>query len=213
MTTPKLVIFDFDGTLADTYGWFMSILDDAIAKFRLYKPHPEEVEAMRGLSARQVMTKMKVRPWKLPAIVRHARREKLKAAATTQLFDGVPELVADLRAAGIKVVIVSSDSAESVQQILDREGIKVDMLNCGASLFGKTEKFKKVLKAMGVDAADAVSVGDEIRDIDAAKPINLRSGAVSWGYTLPEALERHHPTYMFRDVAHMRQILLGQVEA
>ncbi|WP_297799935.1 HAD-IA family hydrolase [uncultured Brevundimonas sp.] len=213
MTTPKLVIFDFDGTLADTYGWFLSILDDAIAKFRLYKPHPEEVEAMRGLSARQVMTRMKVRPWKLPAIVRHTRREKLKAAATTQLFDGITELMRDLRAAGIKVAIVSSDTTESVRRVLDREGIEVDLLNCGASLHGKTNKFKKVLKQMGVDAKDAVSVGDEIRDIEAAKPINMRCGAVSWGYTLPEALESHHPTYLFRDVAHMRQILLGQAEA
>jgi phosphoglycolate phosphatase len=210
MTTPKLVIFDFDGTLADTYGWFLSILDDAIARFRLYKPQPEEVEAMRGLSARQVMTKMKVRPWKLPAIVRHTRREKLKAAATTQLFDGIPELLRDLRAAGIKVVIVSSDTTESVRQILDREGIEVDGLNCGASLHGKTNKFKKVLKQMGVDVKDAVSVGDEIRDIDAAKPIGLRSGAVSWGYTLPEALAKHSPTYLFADVADMRRILIGE---
>ena len=210
MTTPKLVIFDFDGTLADTYGWFLSILDDAIARFRLYKPQPEELEAMRGLSARQVMTKMKVRPWKLPAIVRHTRREKLKAAATTQLFDGIPELLRDLRAAGIKVVIVSSDTTESVRQILDREGIEVDGLNCGASLHGKTNKFKKVLKQMGVDVKDAVSVGDEIRDIDAAKPIGLRSGAVSWGYTLPEALAKHNPTYLFADVADMRRILIGE---
>ncbi|WP_312125260.1 HAD-IA family hydrolase [Brevundimonas sp.] len=210
MTTPKLVIFDFDGTLADTYGWFLSILDDAIARFRLYKPRPEEVEAMRGLSARQVMTKMKVRPWKLPAIVRHTRREKLKAAGTTQLFDGIPELLRDLRAAGIKVVIVSSDTTESVRQILDREGIEVDGLNCGASLHGKTNKFKKVLKQMGVDVKDAVSVGDEIRDIDAAKPIGLRSGAVSWGYTLPEALAKHNPTYLFADVADMRRILTGE---
>lgn len=209
MTTPKLVIFDFDGTLADTYGWFLSILDDAIARFRLYKPAPDEVEAMRVLSARQVMTKMKVRPWKLPAIVRHTRREKLKAAATTQLFDGIPELMRDLRAAGIKVVVVSSDTTESVRQVLDREGIEVDMLNCGASLFGKTNKFKKVLKIMGVEAKDAVSVGDEIRDIDAAKPIGLRSGAVSWGYTLPDALEAHNPTYLFKDVPDMRRILLG----
>lgn len=210
MTPPKLVIFDFDGTLADTYGWFLSILDDAIARFRLYKPGPDEVEAMRGLSARQVMTKMKVRPWKLPAIVRHTRREKLKAAATTQLFEGIPELLRDLRAAGIMVVIVSSDTTESVRQVLDREGIEVDLLNCGASIHGKTSKFKKVLKQMGVDVADAVSVGDEIRDIDAAKPINLRSGAVSWGYTLPEALMTHNPTYLFKDVADMRRILLGQ---
>ena len=210
MTTPKLVIFDFDGTLADTYGWFMSILDDAIARFRLYKPGPDEVEAMRGLSARQVMTKMKVRPWKLPAIVRHTRREKLKAAATTQLFDGIPDLLRDLRAAGIKVVIVSSDTTESVRQVLDREGIEVDLLNCGASLHGKTNKFKKVLKQMGVEPKDAVSVGDEIRDIDAAKPINMRAGAVSWGYTLPEALAKHDPAYLFKDVADMRRILLGQ---
>jgi len=210
MTPPKLVIFDFDGTLADTYGWFLSILDDAIARFRLYKPAPDEVEAMRGLSARQVMTRMKVRPWKLPAIVRHTRREKLKAAATTELFAGIPELLRDLRAAGIKVVVVSSDTTESVRRTLDREGIEVDLLNCGASIHGKTSKFKKVLKQMGVDAKDAVSVGDEIRDIDAARPIGMRAGAVSWGYTLPEALAAHNPAYLFKDVADMRRILLGQ---
>ena len=108
------------------------------------------------------------------------------------------------------MVIVSSDTSESVRQVLEREGIEVDMLNCGASIHGKTAKFKKVLKTMGVEAADAVSVGDEIRDIDAAKPIGLRSGAVSWGYTLPEALAKHNPTYLFADVADMRRVLIGE---
>lgn len=209
MTAPRLVIFDFDGTLADTYDWFMSILDDAIARFRLHRPGPDEIEGMRVLSAREVMRRMKVRPWKLPAIVKHTRREKLKAAHHTELFAGIRELLNDLRAQGIKVVIVSSDTAESVKAVLDREGIEVDLLNCGASLFGKTNKFKKVLKQMGVEAHHAISVGDEIRDIDAARPLGLTTGAVSWGYTLPDALAKHHPTHLFRDVAHMRRVLLG----
>lgn len=210
MTSPRLVIFDFDGTLADTYDWFMSILDEGIARFRLHRPAPDEVEAMRVLSAREVMRRMKVRPWKLPAIVRHTRREKLKAADKTQLFDGVPELMRDLRAAGIKVVVVSSDTAESVKAVLDRENIQVDLLNCGASLFGKTNKFKKVLKAMQVEARDTISIGDEIRDIEAARPLGIRTGAVAWGYTLPDALAKHHPTHLFTDVAEMRRVLLGQ---
>jgi phosphoglycolate phosphatase len=72
---------------------------------------------------------------------------------------------------------------------------------CGASLFGKAPKFQKVLQASGVPAAQALSVGDETRDIDAARATGVRAGAVQWGYANAEAFAHLQPDLSFTSPA------------
>ena len=59
---------------------------------------------------------------------------------------------------------------------------------CSASLFGKRAKIRRVLRQAGVRPGEALYIGDEIRDLDAARASGMAFGAVSWGYALPAAL-------------------------
>ncbi|AYG96329.1 HAD family hydrolase [Brevundimonas naejangsanensis] len=204
----RLVIFDFDGTLADSLPWFRSVFSDMADRFGFARLTPDEMEALRGLSAREIIARMKVPAWRLPRIVSHMRREKLAAAASTPLFAGAAACLADLRAAGVETAIVSSDSDESVRAVLGEAAASIDHFDCGASLFGKAAKFRALLKRTGVAASDALCVGDEIRDIEAARDAGTAAGAVAWGYTLPEALAARAPDHMFADVEAMRRMLL-----
>ncbi len=72
---------------------------------------------------------------------------------------------------------------------------------CGASLFGKAAKFKDVLKRTGIAAADAICIGDEVRDGEAARQAGIDFGAVSWGYASTEALRQTSPALVFDSVA------------
>lgn len=204
----RLVIFDFDGTLADSLPWFRSVFNDMADRFGFSRLTPAEFEALRGMSGRELMEHTKVPMWRLPAIVNHMRKEKLSAAATTPLFPGVPELLGALKDAGVTVAIVSSDSEVSVRAVLGPLAALVAHFDCGAAIFGKAAKFRRMLKRTKVPAGEALSVGDEIRDIEAAREAGLPSAAVGWGYTLPEALARHAPTHMFHSVAELRSALL-----
>ena len=84
MTRYRLAIFDFDGTLADSLDWFRASFQEAIARFDLAPVSPKELEGMRGLSAREIMARLKVSMWQLPAIVNDMRKRKLAAAGAIQ---------------------------------------------------------------------------------------------------------------------------------
>jgi phosphoglycolate phosphatase len=206
----RLVIFDFDGTLADSLPWFRSVFDEMVERFDLTRITAEELDAMRALPAREVMKRMKVTAWKLPKIVSHMRAAKLAAASATPLFDGAAELLAALKAAGVKTAIVSSDSEASVRAVLgQRVAAEVGHFDCGAAVFGKAAKFRRAVKLAGIRPHEALSVGDEVRDIDAARAARIRAAAVAWGYTYPQALAAAGPDHNFATLADLSGFLLG----
>ncbi|WP_213286049.1 HAD-IA family hydrolase [Bradyrhizobium sp. sGM-13] len=207
MTRYRLAIFDFDGTLADTVDWFRASFQDVIARFNLKPVTPEELEGMRGLSAREIMARLGVSTWQLPAIVNDMRKRKLAAASETSLFAGIPEMLADLQRLGVKTAIVSSDSEASVRLVLGPATALISRFDCGAAVFGKHRKFRRVARRLEARPAETICIGDEIRDIEAAKAASMDSGAVAWGYALPTALQAAGPTHFFNSIEEMVQRL------
>src|SRR5438132_4962393 len=150
----RLAIFDYDGTLADSLPWFRSVFQDLIARFDLARVSAEELEGLRGLTGREIMARLKMPMWKLPAISRDMRRRKLAAAGNISLFSGVPQLLADMQDAGIQIAMVSSDSEASVRQGLGPASASISCFDCGASVFGKHHKFRRVARRLGTGTAD-----------------------------------------------------------
>jgi phosphoglycolate phosphatase len=207
MTRYRLAIFDFDGTLADTLPWFRASFHDVIARFDLKPVTAEELEDLRGLSAREMMARLGVSTWQLPAIVNDMRKRKLAAAGETSLFSGIPETLAELQRIGIQIAIVSSDSEASVRQVLGPVTTLVTRFDCGAAIFCKHWKFRRVARQLGVKPSETICIGDEIRDIEAAKAAEMDSGAVAWGYALPFALQAAGPTHLFNSIEEMTERL------
>jgi phosphoglycolate phosphatase len=135
------------------------------------------------------------------------RRRKLAAAGEVPLFSGVPQLLADLKRAGLQIAIVSSDSEASVRQVLGPVAAHISRFDCGAAIFGKQRKFRRVARQFGTNPADAICIGDEIRDIEAAGAAGMHSGAVAWGYTLASALQAAEPTHLFNTIEEMKHRL------
>ena len=183
MARYHLAIFDFDGPLADSLPWFRSEIPAVVERFDLAPLPADELESLRALSGREILAKLKVPLWKLPAIVDDMRRRKLAAAQQISLFDGIPALLAGMHDLGIATAVVSSDSEESVRRVLGPHAIRICRFNCGASIFGKHRKFERVARRLEIKPEDTICIGDEIRDIEAAKQARMHSGAVTWGYT------------------------------
>ena len=203
----RLAIFDYDGTLADSLPWFRSVFQNLIARFDLAPVSAEEMEGLRGLSGREIMARLNMPMWKLPAISRDMRRRKLAAAGEIPLFNGVVPLLADLKGAGLQIAIVSSDSEASVRQGLGPAAASIDRFDCGASVFGKHHKFRRVARRLGIGTADTICIGDELRDIEAARAAGMDSGAVAWGYALPAALQAAGPTQFFNTLGEISHSL------
>jgi len=202
-----LAIFDFDGTLANSLPWFRVSFQDMIARFNLAPVGDDEIEGLRMMTARQIMARLNVPMWRLPVIVNDMRRRKLAVADKTPLFDGVETLLAELQRLGIRTAIVSSDGEESVRRVLGPTANLISRFDCGAAIFGKHRKFRRVARLLGVKPADTICIGDEIRDIEAARVAGMDSGAVAWGYAFPAALQAAGPTYLFNSMVEITQRL------
>jgi phosphoglycolate phosphatase len=207
MTRYRLAIFDFDGTLADSLPWFSASFQDMITRFDLAPVRDDELEGLRGMSAREIMARLNVSMWQLPAIVSDMRKRKLAAASEISLFSGIPTMLADLQRLGIKTAIVSSDSEASVRQVLGPAASLIARFDCGAAMFGKHWKFQRVARRLGVKASETICIGDEIRDIEAAGAAGMDSGAVAWGYAFPAALQAAGATHLFNSIEEMMQRL------
>lgn len=197
----KLVIFDFDGTLGDTFSWMLDTSDALADRFGYRKIDRSQLDTLRHLSAREMMKIHKLPALKVPAIAAHFQKLMTADAGKIALFDGVESMLRDLHEAGIQLAVVSSNSEENIRLVLGPQLCeRIGMFNCGASMFGKASKFRKVLKRFGVRPGEAISIGDEIRDLDAAREVGLATGAVSWGYTAADALRIQKPDLMFERV-------------
>ena len=206
-TRYRLVIFDFDGTLANSLPWFRASFHDMVARFNLTPVPAEEMDGLRGMTAREIMARLNVSTWQLPTIVSDMRKRKLAAASEISLFKGIPAMLADLQRLGIKTAIVSSDSEASVRQVLGPATSLISRFDCGAALFGKRWKFRRVARKLGIKPSETICIGDEIRDIEAAKAAEMDSGAVAWGYALPSALQAAGATYLFKSIEEMTERL------
>ena len=194
----KLVIFDFDGTLADSARWVAQELNPLARRFGFRQVSDAEIETLRVCDTRQILERLNVPTWKLPFIASHLRRRQAQDAETIQLFPGAKALLRRLAGQGVVLGLVSSNSAENVRRILGPEAAAlIEHYECGAGLFGKAAKFRKVVRRARVKPVDTLCIGDETRDIEAAREAGLACGAVAWGYARREALALRAPTWLF----------------
>jgi phosphoglycolate phosphatase len=206
-----LVIFDFDGTLADSGDWFVSIADHLAERFKFRKVAPEELEGLRGKTSSEVIRHLGIPRWKLPAIGRYTHALLAQQADRIQLFDGVTALLQQLAARGVRIVLVTSNAEDNVRTILGPDNAAlIERFECGASLFGKARRYRKVLRKCDIALHEAISIGDETRDVAAAKKVGICSGAVLWGYANREALVRLKPDLLFDTPEQVLHYLLGE---
>ncbi len=193
----SFVIFDLDGTLADSFPWFLRTINDVADRFGFRRVRDEDVEPLRHASTREILRHLEIPLWKLPMIARHMRRLKAAQAADIKLFDGAESMLRTLAAAGLRLTLVSSDSEANARVKLGAAAALFSEFDCAASIFGKPAKFRRVLRSAGVAPAHAIAIGDETRDIEAARAAGIACGAVTWGYAAPKALRALRPDLVF----------------
>lgn len=202
-----LAIFDLDGTLVDSFPWFLRTINDVADRFGFRRVRDEDVEALRHASTREILSRLEVPMWKLPAIARHARRLKGEAAAEISLFAGAEAMLRTLADNGVQLALVTSDSEANAREKLGASAALFSHFDCAASVFGKPTKFRRVIQRTGVAPGQAIAIGDEVRDIEAARSVGIACGAVSWGYAAPAALRAHGPDVMFDRMEDIPRVL------
>jgi phosphoglycolate phosphatase len=187
--TYDLAIFDFDGTLADTFPFFLSVFNTIADRHSFRRIDVSRAAALRHYSVREMMDHVGMPAWKLPLASRTFMAMMKDSAHTIALFDGVAAVLRHLAAHGVQLAVVSSNSEHNVRTVLGPElaGL-IGRFECGMSIFGKASRIRTVLKDSGVAARDALYIGDQATDLDAARKAGVAFGAVHWGFAAIEAL-------------------------
>jgi phosphoglycolate phosphatase len=195
-----LVIFDLDGTLADSFSWFRTVINGVAREYGFRQIVDDEVEPLRRAGAREILRRLGVPRWKLPAIARRLRALKREQLDALSLFPGAPSMLHTLRDAGLTLTLVSSDNEDNARRQLGESAAVFSHFACGASIFGKAAKFKAVMRRARVTAAQTIAIGDEVRDIEAARAAGIACGAATWGYSATDALIAMKPDMVFQNM-------------
>lgn len=200
MQTGRLeaLIFDFDGTIADTMQHVLVVYNDVATRYDVPQIAPDQIPRLRSIGPKQAMAEYGVPFWKVPLVVQAVVTGLRERIHMLEPFAEVVELLTTIKRSGAKCCLLSSNSIDNVTLFLERHGIDVfDRLVCGASLFGKAARLRKLLKLAGLSRETTAYVGDEVRDIEAAKAVGMQSIAVSWGYAARPALVLAKPDRLF----------------
>lgn len=204
MAQYRLLLFDFDGTLADTFPFFVSVFNQLAVKHRFRTLTAERIESLRHLGAREVMRHVGMSPWRMPFVATDFRRLMKQHTAPLTLFPGTLQALSALRNAGCEMAIVSSNTPENVRRVLGPEGCQlITHVNGGASIFGKRRRIRSVMKNLGHTPHDTLYIGDQVTDLVSARDAGVHFGAVAWGYAPLAAYAAHSPDRVFQDLPDM----------
>lgn len=194
----RLAIFDFDGTLADSLPFLLSVVNK-LAERHAFRPIDlDAVPAFRHYSAREMMRHLDLPAWKLPLVAQSFMTLMQQNPQATPLFANVDTVLQQLARAQLRLALVSSNARGNVEQILGATNFGLfGHLECGMSIFGKASRIRKILRLTGTPASQAVYIGDQITDLEAARQEGVAFGAVTWGYGSIESLRRHAPDEEF----------------
>lgn len=186
----KYIVFDFDGTLADTFDVIKTIA------LNEYSEYDIDLELFKDEGAKGLLKKLNIPRWKIPGMMLNVSA-KLRNNKDIKLFPGIIDLLNRLNK-NYKIGILSSNSKEIIIDTLKEYNIEnlFEFVYSDSSLFGKHLVLKKMCNKYNIDPLDVIYVGDEDRDIVASKKVNIKTIAVTWGFNSKEKLSREKPEYL-----------------
>jgi len=204
-----LVIFDFDGTLADSFPFFVKAQHALAQKHGFRAIEDDRVDALRRLRTHELLRELGFPKWKVPIVAADFIR-MMRGAPPVPLFPGVADMLRHLRQSGARLAILTSNSVENVRRVLDAELMEaIELIDGGAHVLGKHRRIARMLKQAKADASQAIYIGDQVSDGEAAKRVGVAFGAVGWGYAHADTLRAMGAEEFFETVPELGRLAVA----
>ena len=192
----SFVLWDFDGTLADTFSCMVSAYNTLAARRGLRRM--DDAEATRGLTPLALLRRLDIPLLSVPSLLTGVLAAVRRDMPGVRLFPGVPEALDAYGQAGCRMSVLSSNSRGNILACLRANSVAghFESVVGYRRIFGKGEGIRRFLKSRAVAGERAVYVGDEVRDIVAARKAGVDVAAVTWGYNTRELLAEHAPDFL-----------------
>jgi HAD superfamily hydrolase (TIGR01549 family) len=203
----KVIIFDFDGTIADSFEAVWKISNKLAAEFGFPVTQADEISQLKNLSSKEIVKQSKLSPFKIPFLVRRLRKELRRELPHLQTFPGMEAVLRSLKQQGNRLGIVTSNSRENVEAFLIAQNLLdiFDFVESGLALFGKDQVIRRVAKQQRLNLANLIYVGDETRDIEAARKLGIPIISVTWGFNSSQALAAENPDFLIHQPEELLQ--------
>lgn len=207
----KTIIFDFDGTLADTMDSVVKIVNNHADSFGYNKVTKEDIPYLQGKKPREILSYLGISIFKLPSWIKkihsEINKEITNMTPTVNISPFLSELNHDEH---VHLGILTSNTQENVKQFLHKNELDFfDFIRTGKSVFGKSHVINKIIKQRNVRKSDVFYVCDEVRDIEAVKKSGIKSVAVTWGYNTKDALQNEDPDFLASTTDELRDIIIS----
>ena len=204
--TQKVIIFDFDGTIADTVDALVSIANSLAVEFNFAPITPEEFLLLKNLTSREIFKYSGIPLFKIPFLLKKVKRELKNKIPELKPIEGIPEALLELKENGSRLGIITSNSKGNVKEFLKINNLDnfFEFVHTGVTIFGKTTIINNVLKQKQIKTQEVIYVGDETRDIEASKKAQIKICSVTWGFNSEEALAKEHPDFL---IHHPRELV------
>ena len=198
LMSAKVILFDFDGTVADTYQVVANITNKLSTEFGYKALNTEEQSLLKNLSSREIVKRSEISIFKLPFLVRRVRSELSKEIGELLPIKDMARILFELKNQGYVLGIVTSNVKENVDIFFKKNNLSslFKYIYCSTSIFGKHRIINQVIREHQLYRSDVIYVGDETRDIRSARKSNVGIIAVSWGFNSASVLEKHEPDYL-----------------
>lgn len=204
----RCVIFDFDGTLADSEECALKIYNSLAKKYG-YKPlDKDEVINLKGLSVHEILSRLKIGYYQTFRLLRRGKKLIKQYLNEIRPFEeNIGEVLQKVSENCEIMGIISSNKKRNIKFFLNKYNINIFDFILSSPLFKKERKLRKIKKKYNLKDNEILYVGDEMRDIISSKNANIDICSVNWGYNSHNYLLTGKPTYVIENLDCLIEIL------
>ncbi len=202
------LIFDFDGTIADTIKEGTRIYNLLARENGFREVHGDEIPHLRTLDTKHLIRELRISKRKIPMLLAKGRTLLKGRIRELPLIGGMETTLPNLRNDAEFFGILTSNAVENVEAFLDAHGLSdlFSFISTTSKLTSKAKHLRSIARTFSLEAPQMLYIGDEIRDIRAARKAKIAAAAVTWGLNSRAALEAENPRYLVDSPAELETI-------
>jgi phosphoglycolate phosphatase len=180
----KYIIFDFDGTIADTIELGLDIFNSIAPEYDCAPIKEEDWFMLRTMKPQELIKEYGISNIKLTLILFRVRKEMKAHANELKPVKNIAGSLMEIKNSGLRMGILTSNSRNNVEMFLNNNQLSnlIDFIYSGKSFFGKDRVLRRLFDHENIPKENVIYVGDETRDIEASRRAGIPVIAVSWGF-------------------------------
>ncbi len=196
----KAFLFDFDGTLIESMPAVLKIMEVVFEEYKFKIDKRAVLDILKNQGIKKVFKEFRIPFYRVPGLIKKYREEFRKEIPFLKPVASIKETIDKLKDKEIKIGIITTNGRDSVIKFLKANQLDIfDYICADIGIFSKSKAIKKIIKLNKLDPSNTFFIGDETRDIEAARKAGVKSVAITWGFQTKASLQNAGPDYIIEN--------------